>query len=336
MSQNILGRSVLQSTMDPIGMEASGRGVLAFASQHALGGKKVVLATLVKINGKSPRELGTQMAMVENGQYSGAISSGCLERAIIAEALTVIATGSNKTVQYGRGSKYMDIVLPCGSGVTIRLNQFTEALAKQCSEKLQSREPFCLSIHEQKLELTKATDTSEWYNNTFVRRYNPPLQIVVAGIGAELVHFSHMAHAAGYDVVALSPEQDSLEACAGSAIKLRSSSSQVAVTLDQYTAFVSLLHEREWDLALLRQMLASSAFYVGAVGSRKTEAARREMLQYYGVSKALLSKLNDGIGLIPSTRNIPALSISILAEVVDQWQKTILNLRPSVCHLTAI
>ena len=82
-------------------------------------GLKTALATLVGIDGSSPRPRGAQIAVAEDGRHIGIISTGCAEDSIIAEALAVLQTGEDRITRYGKDSPYLDVVLPCGSGLDI-------------------------------------------------------------------------------------------------------------------------------------------------------------------------------------------------------------------------
>lgn len=83
-------------------------------------GLRTALATLVAIDGSFPRALGAQMAIAEDGSAAGYISGGCLEGALISEAQDAMAEHKNRLVRYGKGSKYFDIVLPCGGSGAAR------------------------------------------------------------------------------------------------------------------------------------------------------------------------------------------------------------------------
>src|SRR5690606_3756134 len=111
----------------------------------------------------------------------------------------------------------------------------------------------------------------------FVRAYAPRLRVVAAGQGAELTTVTRVARAAGYDMCAVSPDQAALAACAeagAETVRLRSAGGPPDLAIDPWTAVVLLFHEREWEVPILKQALASPACYVGAVGSRRTAAAR--------------------------------------------------------------
>ncbi|CAN0514849.1 unnamed protein product, partial [Phaeothamnion confervicola] len=82
-------------------------------------GHRTALATLVFVDGSAPRPRGSQMAIREDGMAVGNLTGGCAEAAIIAEAQHCLTSGANRIVRYGKDSPYIDIRLPCGSGIDV-------------------------------------------------------------------------------------------------------------------------------------------------------------------------------------------------------------------------
>ncbi len=300
--------------------DPSGRDVLAFALAERRAARKAAIITLVDIDGSSPREIGAQMAVAEDGRSVGSISSGCLERAIIEEARAALERGAGGVIRYGKGSKYLDVVLPCGSGVDVLYTvDLDPAVLDDCVTALDRRAPQALDFSDHGATLSGHA-RSEWLDSVFTRAYQPRLRIVAAGAGAELIALSRVASASGYAFCAISPETETLEKCAtGEKHLLQSAGQAPDVNIDPWTAFIFLFHDREWELALAPRALDSSAFYVGAVGSRKTHSSRLEVLRGQGVDEEMLTRLDGPIGLLPRTRDPSALAVSVLAGVLSHW-----------------
>jgi xanthine dehydrogenase accessory factor len=85
--------------------------------------------------------------------------------------------------------------------------------------------------------------------------------------------------------------------------------------LDHRSAVIALTHDPKLDDLALMEALKSSAFYVGAIGSRLNSARRRERLKEFDVSEAQVSKLSGPIGLFIGSKTPPEIAISILAEL---------------------
>ena len=88
---------------------------------------------------------------------------------------------------------------------------------------------------------------------------------------------------------------------------------------DDWTGFVFVFHDRDWEDALLPSVLAQPAFLIGAVGSRRTHAQRLERLAVAGVAPDLVARIKGPFGLIPATRDPATLALSILAEVAGAY-----------------
>lgn len=85
-------------------------------------GKRCALLTLVAAHGGSPRPVGSQMAVCEDGRNVGLISGGCIEKALVLDAIACMDRGENHVERYGEGSRFKDLRLPCGSGIDIHFD----------------------------------------------------------------------------------------------------------------------------------------------------------------------------------------------------------------------
>ena len=98
-------------------------------------GERCALVTLVSVDGNAPRAEGAQMAVSESGRWAGYISGGCLEQAIALEAVEAIQAGKPRLLRYGKGSPYLDIRLPCGSGLDVFIQPMRDAATHQRYER---------------------------------------------------------------------------------------------------------------------------------------------------------------------------------------------------------
>ncbi len=124
-----------------------GRHMIPDLASWSSNGERCALVTLVGVDGNAPRAEGAQMAVSETGQWSGYISGGVSKRAIALEAVAVIKAGKPKLLRYGKGSPYLDIRLPCGSGLDVFIQPMRDAaLIEDMSERLGRRQLFALRI----------------------------------------------------------------------------------------------------------------------------------------------------------------------------------------------
>jgi xanthine dehydrogenase accessory factor len=96
------------------------REVLADIERWQNEGKQVALATVVKVYGSAPRPLGAKMAISEKGEMAGSVSGGCVEGAVVQEALDVLKTGQPRLVEYGIADELaMTVGLACGGNIQV-------------------------------------------------------------------------------------------------------------------------------------------------------------------------------------------------------------------------
>lgn len=287
-------------------------------------GIPVALVTITDVSGSSVREIGAHMAITGDGAMFGSLSGGCIEHAVIAEAQKAIANGKPHSIRYGRGSPFIDIRLPCGGSVDLLINPLEPRdLGRELTLKLAQRRPFALRLprHEGQPETCEfPAGGISIEDDGIVIGHFPPLRLVISGHGATVDSLRDLALASSIDTLVLSPDEGQIErslAKGAAATWLRSVSSGLPYALDQWTAFAMLFHDHDWEPSLLAGALKSPAFYVGAMGSRKTHAERCERLRRLGVSEMELKRIVAPIGLIPSLRDPETLAVSVLAQVID-------------------
>ncbi len=96
--------------------------VLSRASRWVDEGKGVAIATVVSTWGSSPRPVGSQLAVEENGAFVGSVSGGCVEAAVVREALDVIKDGKTRMLEYGVSDEQAwDVGLACGGSIRVYL-----------------------------------------------------------------------------------------------------------------------------------------------------------------------------------------------------------------------
>ncbi len=290
--------------------------VLGLLADGMAAGIEGVLITLTGIEGASSRGIGAQMAVLADGRHAGSFSGGCIEAAVIAEAQDVLAAGTGRTVRYGAGSPYLDIRLPCGGGIDLLFTPRPDPAAlSQVLTRLDHRKAAVLRLSEGAAALSGTPGA-----HGFQRAYAPPLRLVALGHGEDLTALVRLARAFGLTVEAYAPASDRLAAAEPGVIPLLSRTALPDLCGDPWAAFVFLFHDHDWEELLLPHALAQDGFYHGAIGSARTHRARLAGLRTIGVPQASLDALRGGIGLIPATRDPATLAISILGELVQDYQ----------------
>ncbi|MGV3512389.1 MAG: XdhC family protein [Novosphingobium sp.] len=297
--------------------------ILRFVIARADEGVECVLVTLVAVIGGSSRGVGTQMAVAADGRRIGSFSGGCVEDAVASEALETLNDGWGHVVRYGIGSPYIDIRLPCGGGMDLLFTPRPDAEAiRRAIHLLDTRQPVALSIECDGISLAPEAQPAEWNGTAIIHCYQPPLRIHALGQGEDLTAFARLANSFGAQVHALCPEPDTckeLDALGIATTQIATRNTLPLSQSDSWSAIVFLFHGRDWEEHLLPQALALPAFYHGAIGSRRTHAARIEALRAGGLSQDRVDRLRGHIGLIPATRDPATLALSVLAELVSEY-----------------
>jgi len=306
------------------GLAITPADILRFARDHA--GQGVVLVTLVGIAGSSPRAIGAQMAVAADGSYRGSFSGGCIEAAIVGEALAVLADNEGRLTRFGAGSPYIDIRLPCGGGIDLLFTPRPDAQALTALlARLDGRQPVAMRIANGSVAVADPDDTpTGWTGDNFAVAFPPGLRIVAMGHGDALVATARLAHFYGADTLAFSPSPDDVAPLSAQGIPatlLANRGQTPAIEPDRWTAFAFLFHDHDWEERLLPWALHSPHLGVAAIGGAHSRASRREMLRREGFDDAVLDRFAGPAGLIPATRDPATLALSVVAEMIANYQE---------------
>jgi len=161
-------------------------------------------------------------------------------------------------------------------------------------------------------------DQSNTYEGHFINIYNPALRLVVIGA----VHIAQgvipIAQQAGYHVTVIDPRGAFATGARFPDIDLFAEWPDEIIPrlgLDARTAMIALTHDPKIDDPALMLALGSEVFYIGALGSKKTQAARAERLKAKGLTDSQLSRIHGPIGLSIGAKGAPEIAISIMAEM---------------------
>ncbi|ESQ79051.1 XdhC family protein [Asticcacaulis sp. YBE204] len=274
-------------------------------------GLRTALVTLVAVDGSSPRPPGSQIAVAENGRAVGAVTGGCAEAAIIRDAVDAIVRGRNHVELYGKGSRFKDIVLPCGSGVHLFFD--TTLSDARLDDLIAARRDRRVTVY-----------TCDAPQGTFERPYLPQRRLLVFGRGHIVPALTQVAHLNEYDVQVFCPDATTRDLCRAfaTAHPLTGTSGWDETLLDPFAGVVSLFHDHDFEPDILSAALRSPAFYIGALGSSGTHAKRLEALSRTGWNEADLTRISGPVGLYIGARTPPEIALSIMAEVVRRARAT--------------
>jgi len=101
-------------------MLTSDDDILSAAEQWRAEGREVAIATVVETWGSAPRPVGSHLAIDGDGRFLGSVSGGCVEGAVVTEALDVIASGAPRTLEFGVADETAwRVGLSCGGRIKV-------------------------------------------------------------------------------------------------------------------------------------------------------------------------------------------------------------------------
>jgi xanthine dehydrogenase accessory factor len=307
--------------MDNVDLQVM-RQVLAWQG----AGHRVVLGTITRTWGSAPRPPGSSVAIRDDGLVAGSVSGGCIEDDLVDKARAgVLATGRPQVVRYGVDADAAHrFGLPCGGLIELvlepvqpctRLPEMLERLAR--GERV--RRLLTLDSGEVQLQDGGAADELELTETTLTTHHGPSWRLLIIGAGQMTTYLAQMAQALGYQVFVCDPREEyatGFDVAGATLLRTMPDDTVTALAPDGHMAIIALTHDPKLDDLALMEALKSSAFYVGAIGSRLNQAKRKQRLkEHFGLTDEQLARLHGPVGLKNGARTPPEIAVSILAEL---------------------
>ena len=298
-------------------------------------GRGAALATVVETWGSAPRPVGSQLAVSGRSEIAGSVSGGCVEGAVVAEALDAMETGRPSVLEFGvSDDEAFAVGLACGGTIRVLVEPVGEAIPEDLLAELvaarAAHEPvgYAVDTGAWTRALVRpgdplaggrfASDRSGFEGETFVAVLNPPLRLIVVGGVHVAQPLVEMARLAGYAPSVVDPREAfaSPDRFPGTALRHDwPDEALTALALDARCAVVMLTHDPKLDDPALMVALRSPAFYVGALGSTRTHAKRVARLAEAGLGEADLARLHAPVGLPIGAASPAEIALAILAEI---------------------
>lgn len=311
------------------------------ALEWVQAGKGAVLATVIDTWGSAPRRVGSQLVISGEGEMEGSVSGGCVEGAVVLEALEVLAQGGTRVLEYGvsDGDAFavglacggtirimVEPVGPCGLPVKM-LEELVAARAGRAAVAYEvaldgSSRALLRVGHEARFRMDRSGVSEDGLN--FIAVHNPPLRLVVVGAVHIAQSLVSMAQAVGFDPVVIDPRE-----AFGSATRFPDSTvindwpdeALNKIGVDARTALVLLTHDPKLDDPALHVGLNSAAFYVGALGSSRTHSARVTRLEDAGFSADQIARIKGPVGLDIGAAGPAEIAVSIMAQMIQTLRR---------------
>lgn len=307
-------------------------------------GKRALLATVVRTWGSSPRPVGSVMALCEDGAVVGSVSGGCIEDDLIYRHATAYArdAGDAKTAAQGEAAgipkgppgfvKYGVTAdeahrfgLPCGGTLELlleydppldSLQQLVQALD---GGQLMQR---TVRLADGKVDLAEAQvpATLQISSTELVNVFGPEYRMLLIGAGQLTEYLATMALFSGFAVTVCDPREEYRGAWSVAGAKVTRDMPDdmvMAFKPDARSCVVALTHDPKLDDLALLEALDTDAFYVGAIGSRRNNEARRQrMITHFGQTDASLARLRGPIGIYIGSKTPSEIAVSVMAEIL--------------------
>jgi len=310
-------------------------------------GKGAALATVVETWGSAPRPAGAQLVISGDSEIMGSVSGGCVEGAVVVEALEALEDGRCRMLDFGiSDDEAFAVGLACGGRIRVMVEPvgIGQGLAPDLLAAL-------VAARTARRAVAVVTDTESWQRELaeyaafpvrfdadrsgfdeaaparFVGLHNPPLRLAVVGA----VHIAQplvvMAETAGYDVLVVDPREAFASEVRFPGRRLVHDWPDAALAeygLDGRTAVVVLAHDPKIDDPALHAALKSRVFYIGALGSTRTHAKRVMRLEEAGFSDAAIARIDAPIGLHIGARSPAEIAVAILGQMTERlrWPDT--------------
>ena len=281
------------------------------------------VATVVATRRSAPRPVGSKLVVYESGRVLGSVSGGCVESDVAAQALEVIAGGEPRLITYGiTDDQAWNVGLPCGGEIDVFVQRLEPELPVDGNgarltalEGPRTGEQWLADDVEGPSRVLEL-DGEKVFAEVF--ELSPKLVVIGATDTAE--ELCRAAQALGWRTFVADPRPGLVTRerlpSPDEAIVAWPDDDRVKAELDGKTAVVVLTHEERLDVPALTAALESEAFYVGAIGSRRTQEKRHARLLEAGVSGERYERLSGPAGLDLGADSPAETAVSILAEIL--------------------
>jgi xanthine dehydrogenase accessory factor len=333
--------------MDSVDIE-----VLRSAEAWREAGHKVTLGTIVKTWGSAPRPGGALVVIRDDGQVVGSVSGGCVEDDLIAKVRArSVAQELPQLVTYGvTNEEATRWGLPCGGTLQIVLEPVTAksalaALLDTISKQQLVRRRLEMDSGRVTLHPGQWQDALAFDGRMLDTVHGPRWRLILIGAGQLTHYLAEMARMLDYHVSVIDPREEYADVWSLPGVQLNRGMPDDVLretNLDGHSAVIALTHDPKLDDMALMEALKSPAFYVGAIGSKKNNDARRKRLREFDLSGEEIARLRGPVGLYIGSKTPPEIAVAILAEMTavrhgvarpDWAAKAAPRFDPSACEV---
>jgi xanthine dehydrogenase accessory factor len=326
------------------------REIIQQIREWQAAGEQVAVATVTRVIGSAPRPVGARLAISSSGAFAGSVSGGCVEGAVIQEAALTLREGRPRLLHFGISEEMSwEVGLACGGAIDVLVQEARPAIWNRVAELVARNEPcVLLTLVSGGAMGTQAVVTAKGFPGDFphpgaaamaqealagaapgarlvadavlVEPFFGPAHLIVFGGVHAAIPLTQMAQLLGFRVTVVDPRSRFANRerfpRADRVLVAWPAEAMAELAVDGRSAIVILTHDPKIDEPALLSALESQAFYVGAIGSRKTHAARRQRLAALGVPAEKLARIHGPIGLDLGGGSPEEMALAILAELI--------------------
>jgi xanthine dehydrogenase accessory factor len=301
-------------------------------------GERVALAVVVATRRSAPRPVGSKLAISEGGELAGSVSGGCVENEVYEAAREILRGGEPRLLTYGiSDDQALSVGLPCGGEIDVWADEPDPAVIGELAEIVRGNERAVLLTDldgggnrlVREGEGPRADELIRGGHSRVVeidgRRlfadvFGPPPRLLVYGAVDTAEALCAAANRIGWhtivgDARAKFATRERLPS-ADEIIVAWPEDTLAQVAPDHATAIVVLTHDDKFDDPFLTGALATEAFYIGALGSRRNQERRRELLLDACVDVTALERISGPAGLDIGAHTPAETAVSMLAEIM--------------------
>lgn len=287
-------------------------------------GHTAALATVVRTYGSSPRPPGALAAVRDDGTVAGSVSGGCIEQDLIARIQEGLPGTPELLTFGGTPDENRRIGLPCGGKLELIWERAPALdLLDALLAALAQRTPIARRLDRATGHSTLLTPRRDAQLNCdayeLMTLYRPQWRLLLIGAVQTARYLAEMAQALDYQVLVCEPREEyraNWQVAGAALIDGMPDDAVHTIGTDAHTAVVALTHDAKLDDLALMEALRTPAFYVGALGSQRNQAKRRERLALFDLSATEIAHLRGPVGLPIGSHTPAEIAVAILADLI--------------------
>ncbi|HLJ82960.1 MAG TPA: XdhC/CoxI family protein [Candidatus Eremiobacteraceae bacterium] len=330
--------------------------IIELAAAWSAAGQKVALATVVRVDGSAPRGEGAKMIVSDAGRIAGSVSGGCVEAAVAEAAQAVFDGSPPRIENFGISrAMAWDVGLTCGGSIDVMIEKLPDLETLRTVFTRGSRAALCTPFAEsgfkngqkavvfadgrmqgscgdpdfdaalavaarEQIEQGSSRTRSVFDCDVFIDVGVQKDRLIIVGAVHIAAALCELAARAGFSVTVIDPRERLNHAerfpLAVSLLVGWPEDVLEGLALDDDTYVAILSHDEKFDDPSIRIALRATPRYIGAIGSKKTHAARRERLAQFGFTNDAIDRVRAPIGLDIGAQTPEEIAVAVLAEMI--------------------